>query len=332
MTKATQLPKVGLIGLGNMGRHHARLLAASKHCEFTCVCDLSLEKAQECASTYRVPAVTQNPSEVFRQVDMVFIAASTHTHLPLIQEALDNSCGVFVEKPLCEDLAGAHNLIDAAVKNAFVSVGFIERFNPVVRFLKRSLDSRAFGTITHLHCQRYAPRPPQILDTNILQDTTVHDFDLVAFLLGEKPKLVAAQLNNYLGAAIDDATLMLKHHNTNILIQSHWLAQERFRKLSLITTQARFDLDLVSREALVCLSDAALAPSSWEKQQDLYKGVAYKVPIDEEEPLKHEIEETLLAFTHQQKPPVTMQEAAYPLEVIEEALKLNVNANNEAMR
>ena len=315
--------KVGLVGLGNMGRHHARLLA-----EMGClvaICDKNETLLKQTAETYSVPFASTDYQALLDQVDLVFIVAPTSLHESMIRQAYQKKVAVFVEKPLTADAESAQKLKAEIDANHFVSVGFIERFNPVVLFLKQALASGQFGPLTHLHLQRHAPKPAQITDVNILQDTTVHDIDLAAFILDAQPTLKHAHLANRLQNAVDDVSLCLKSEDVLVNIESHWMAQERIRQVVATTTQARFVLDLLSRQVVVWSSEAIQNPigqESWQLQRELYRGYAYELKVLEQEPLKAEIEANLTAFLNQEKPPMNMHAALYPLEIVAQASEM----------
>ena len=192
-------------------------------------------------------------------------------------------------------------------------------------FLKSALASGQMGTLTHLHLQRHAPKPAQITDVNILQDTTVHDIDLAAFILDKQPELKHAHLANRLQAALDDVSLCMKADDIQVSIESHWMAQERIRQVVATATQARFVLDLVTRKVEVWTHASiqkSIGQAEWQLQRDLYQGYAYTVKVPEQEPLKAEIHATLTAYQDRQKPPMSMQEALYPLEIVAQANQL----------
>lgn len=315
--------KVALVGLGNMGRHHARLLA-EMGC-LTAVCDKDETLLRKTAETYNVPFATTDYAALLDQVELVFIVAPTSLHENMIRQAYHKKVAVFVEKPLTADADSAKKLLAEIDPTHFVSVGFIERFNPVVLFLKSALASGQMGTLTHLHLQRHAPKPAQITDVNILQDTTVHDIDLAAFILDKQPELKHAHLANRLQAALDDVSLCMKADDIQVSIESHWMAQERIRQVVATTTQARFVLDLVTRKVEVWTHASiqkSIGQAEWQLQRDLYQGYAYTVKVPEQEPLKAEIHATLTAYQDRQKPPMSMQEALYPLEIVAQANQL----------
>ena len=197
----------------------------------------------------------------------------------------------------------------------------------MVLSLKEALQSDVFGELTHLHLQRHAPKPAQITDADILQDTAVHDIDLAAFILEDQPLLVSSHLQKRQASVFDDISLVMQQGSVHINIEAHWMAQERIRQLVATTTNARFVLDLVTRRAEVWTSHAISRPLGnelWNQTRELYKGFAYDVTVVEQEPLRAEIVAVLDAYQKGVSPPMTMLEAFYPLDVVSQALDKNI--------
>ena len=322
MTKSTQLPKVGLIGLGNMGRHHARLLAASKHCELFCVCDLNLQKAQECASVYNIPVVTQNPSELFSQVDMVFIAASTHMHLPFIQEALAQSRGVFVEKPLCLSLNEANEIKKIAKQQKkVIFVGHLLQYHNAFNELKKNLNLGKIGKLKIIKSNRL--NFGSIRDSeSVLYDLTSHDISMVLSIIKELPKKVEINaVFKYSKKIADCINVILYFHKDVIaILNSDWISPYKEHRFSVFGSNGSLIFDDLRDwpEKLI------FNPSSINFDKKITQKPLTAIHVTKHEPLKQEIEAFLNCVANKQTPTTDIEEALnvqIVLSMIEEKLK-----------
>ncbi|MBN7822802.1 Gfo/Idh/MocA family oxidoreductase, partial [Bowmanella sp. Y57] len=135
-----QVLKVGLIGLGNMGRNHLRVLSMLKGVDLAFVADANAEVAARAGEAHGIPGVV-DPTPLLAEVDAVVICTPTVTHADYIRLAAGHVKNIFVEKPLAATLDEAREIATfARDKGLNVQVGFIERFNPAVQALKTVLD------------------------------------------------------------------------------------------------------------------------------------------------------------------------------------------------
>lgn len=166
--------KVGLVGAGALGRHHARILAGLPQVELTGVADLNAEQGQSVAEScgtrwyddYRL---------LFGRVDAVSIAVPTVAHLDVASEFLSRGIPVLVEKPLASTLTQARQLRDlAASSNTLLQVGHVERFNPATR-----VAFSACGRPRYIRGERVSPYTFRSTDIGVVHDLMIHDIDLV---------------------------------------------------------------------------------------------------------------------------------------------------------
>src|SRR5688572_31661175 len=124
--------KVAVIGVGHLGKHHARLYAEMPNAELVGIVDILPDRAAEIAEAHRTRAFTDY-RELFGKVDAVSLAVPTTDHARIGVELLQNGIDILVEKPLATTLDEARLLIDASARNnRILQTGHVERFNPVV--------------------------------------------------------------------------------------------------------------------------------------------------------------------------------------------------------
>ncbi len=170
--------KVAVIGVGHLGKHHARLYAEMAEVELVGVVDIVKSRSEEIAGTYKTTAYTDY-RELFGRVDAVSLAIPTTDHSRVGVDLLEHGIDVLVEKPIASTAAEAQQLIDAAGSNKRVlQVGHVERFNPVVALAREAATRPQFFEI-----HRLAAFSPRSLDIDVVLDLMIHDIDIVLSLV-----------------------------------------------------------------------------------------------------------------------------------------------------
>jgi len=170
--------RVAVIGVGHLGRQHARLYGELEGVELAAVVDIRPERAAEIARAYGSRPLTDF-REVFGKVDAVSLAVPTTDHARIGLEILENGIDLLVEKPIASTVNEAQLLIDAAARyGRILQVGHVERFNPVVRAACEAATRPQFFEI-----HRLAAFSPRSLDIDVVLDLMIHDIDIVLSLV-----------------------------------------------------------------------------------------------------------------------------------------------------
>ena len=170
--------RVAVIGVGHLGRQHARIYREIEGAELTHVVDILPDRASEIAAAYGAKAVTDF-RELYGKVEAASLAVPTTDHARLGLELLENGIDLLVEKPIASSAAEAQRLIDAAERHGRVlQVGHVERFNPVVRAASEAATRPQFFEI-----HRLAVFSPRSLDIDVVLDLMIHDIDIVLSLV-----------------------------------------------------------------------------------------------------------------------------------------------------
>ena len=179
---------VAVIGLGNMGRHHVRNYSELPDANLIAEVML-IERANQFAETFNCKAYTNLEGLIENEtIDAINITAPTSTHYKIARYALEKGVHVLIEKPICDNVADAEELIALAEqKGLILMVGHIERFNPAVQKVKEMIESDQLGKVTSLISRRVGAFPPQIHDANVVIDLAVHDIDIFNYLLNAAP-------------------------------------------------------------------------------------------------------------------------------------------------
>ncbi len=171
--------RVGVAGVGAMGKNHARVLSELPLAHLTAIYDLDRARAEELASKYGARAVT-TLEELSAEVDAVAVAVPTVAHRQVAGFLLEQGKHVLVEKPLSESLQEAQELVALAkLRDLVLQVGHIERFNPVMRQLEDRIKLPRF-----IEATRLSPFPHRSMDIGVVLDLMIHDLEIILHLVG----------------------------------------------------------------------------------------------------------------------------------------------------
>jgi UDP-N-acetylglucosamine 3-dehydrogenase len=194
--------RAGLVGLGMMGRHHARVLGSLDGVELVAVSDPMGD-----------PHGAAGGREVLRSVDQLIkvgidyamVAAPTAFHEELALALADAGIHAMIEKPLAVDTPSAKRIADAfASKKLVGAVGHIERFNPALQQMRARLESGDLGEVYQISTRRQGPFPARIADVGVVKDLATHDIDLTAWVARSPFKTVSAQIAHKSGRPHED--------------------------------------------------------------------------------------------------------------------------------
>ena len=179
--------RIAVIGVGSLGKHHARILAAMSDVELVGIVDINEARAREIGGLVNAAPFT-NASDVLGRVDAVTVAVPTESHLSVAMPFLRRGVGVLVEKPLARNAAEAQQMIDAAAASgAIFGVGHTERYNPAVAALRPLLDHPRF-----IEVHRLGTFPDRSLDIDVVFDLMIHDLDVVLSIVPSEVVAVEA--------------------------------------------------------------------------------------------------------------------------------------------
>lgn len=201
--------RIGVIGVGRIGRMHAGYIARqTPRAELSAVSDVSVAAAEEVGAMYGVPAL--GADEVIAASDAVAICTSTDTHVDYIIDAAEAGKAIFCEKPISLDLAQVER-VEAALDRRDVPfmVGFNRRFDPGHRAVREAVASGRIGEVRMARVTSRDPSPPPVdyvrVSGGIWVDMMIHDFDMAAYVVGSPVVQVWAQGANLIDPAIGEA-------------------------------------------------------------------------------------------------------------------------------
>jgi predicted dehydrogenase len=213
--------RVGLVGLGSMGRNHLRVLAARPDVVLAAVADPAAEVlgaavAATGAAGYAEPAAMIGQADL----DAVVVAAPTTAHLPLALAAVERGLALLIEKPLADTVEAAERIATAAAERGVpVAVGHVERFNPAVRELVRLLGEGWLSSVYAISSRRAGPFPARIRDVGVTIDLATHDVDICSAITGDRPLRVHAETAQRIHADHEDLLFGLLHFPSGVVAQ-----------------------------------------------------------------------------------------------------------------
>jgi UDP-N-acetylglucosamine 3-dehydrogenase len=258
--------KFAVIGVGNMGRHHARVYAELNTVKLVAIADVHSKTARAIAGKYRCEYYKDYRRMLdVEKPDAVTIAVPTSLHREVALACIDRHVAVMIEKPIADSLRSAKEIIrKGKAKKVPVCIGHVERFNPVIQKLKQLIDQHRFGRIISIGSKRVGLFPPQMQDTDVIIDLAVHDIDICNYLLGLQPATVNARAGKALNNKMYDyADILLGYNGIDVHIQVNWITPVKVRQLSLTGTKGYAELNYLNQTLKIY-------KSSYQKQIDSY--------------------------------------------------------------
>lgn len=235
--------RVGVVGVGAMGRHHARVYAEMPECDFVGVQDIDAVRAGQAGEKFGVAAFT-DLDELLGQVDAVTVAVPTPAHHAIGLQCLGAGSDVLMEKPLAPTLQQADELIAAAnAAGRILQVGHIERYNPAVVAMTERVTKPGF-----IEVDRLGSLVPRSLETDVVLDLMIHDIDIVHALVGEEVIEVRAVGVPILTEAIDFANARLEFAGGCIAnLTASRVSVNRIRKVRVFQPEAYLSVDYTAQ-------------------------------------------------------------------------------------
>jgi predicted dehydrogenase len=239
--------KVAVIGVGHLGKHHARLYAEMPDTELVGVVDILADRAAEVAQAHHTRAWTDY-RELYGKVDAVSLAVPTTDHARVGVELLQNGIDLLVEKPIAATLDEARLLIDTAQRHGrILQTGHVERFNPVV--------TAAIGVATEpqfFEIHRLAAFTPRSLDIDVVLDLMIHDLDIVLHLVRSPIAEVRAVGIPILSRRADIANVRVEFENGCVAnLTASRVSYEKTRKLRFFQPHDYISVDYATQTGIM---------------------------------------------------------------------------------
>ena len=302
---------VAVIGVGSMGRNHARVYSELPEARLVGVADSDPATASRVGQTFGVPGY-QDYRQMLEKIcpQAVSISVPTALHEEVTLFAMESGAHVLVEKPIAAALDEGERLIQRAMDlSRHLMVGHIVRFNPAIQALKHKLENEELGRIYQIICRRAGPFPARIRDVGVVIDLAPHDLDLMRFLTGLNPLRVFAETQQRIHTDHEDLLLGLLRFPDDVsgLLEINWLTPTKLREVLVLGERGLLRVDDLTQD-LYFYENAQASSLSWSSLQNI-KGVSEgsmtRFALQRYEPLKAELLAFLRAIQENNPVPVS---------------------------
>jgi predicted dehydrogenase len=301
--------RAGVIGVGHLGQHHARLYASLPEAQLIGVTDQSVERAQTVADRHGV-RIFRTADELLPHVDVVSVAVPTSGHYAVAKACLQAGKHVLIEKPIATTPAEAQELVQLAKqRGCCVQVGHSERFNPVMALMRPYIGQPVF-----IECHRLSSFSERGTDVDVVLDLMIHDLDLVLSMNPGPVEEVRAAGVAVLSSSIDIANARIQFRSGCVAnLTSSRVSTNKMRRLRLFQRDNYVSIDFQTRQGMICRRNTKAGERSTVEIEQFQGG--------DEEPLKLQLASFLCAVGTGTKPAVSGEDGAAAVEVAHQVLQ-----------
>ncbi|GHD42552.1 gfo/Idh/MocA family oxidoreductase [Mycetocola manganoxydans] len=310
--------RVGLLGVGQMGRHHARVLRELPGVDLVGIADPGGDPHGVAGKLDVLPDID---ALIGVGIDMAVVAVPTAFHEAAALKLADAGVHTLVEKPIAHSVQAGQRMVDAFTANNLVgAVGHIERFNPALQELRRRIEAGDLGEVYQIATRRQGPFPSRIADVGVAKDLGSHDVDLTAWVAQSPHKTIFAQTMLKSGREYEDMILATGRLENGVIVNHvvNWLSPMKERVTIVTGERGAYVADTNSSD-LTFYANGTI-PTEWE-YMSAFRGVSEgdvtRFAIAKREPLRVEHEAFRDAVLGLRTDVVTMEEGLRTLAVVE---------------
>lgn len=325
MKTRSRIIRIGVAGVGSMGRNHARVLSQISVCDFAGIYDINESRSQEICKSYNCRGF-RDLDELIDEVDAVIVAAPTNLHGSLGEKLLRRGIHVLMEKPLAASLLEAEKLVRLSEENHLILMaGHIERYNPAVSLMINKIKENQEPVVS-FEARRLNPFDgTRCMDADVLYDLLIHDIDIALEIASSDISRICAVGEKVYSNLVDDTHTLLQFLNG--IVATFWTSKCSPRKVREInvTTRTRFyNADTLTRTLTIhSAGDINVDKDGICLMEDI---AIEEIREPHREPLRSEIEDFLRSIENNSSPTTNGRRALDSLIVLDQiAKKLNRN-------
>lgn len=285
--------RVGVIGTGYLGRHHARIYSALDDAELAWVSDIDSRRGEEIARTYGCRAA-ERFEELLPECNAVSIVTPTTTHYDISMECIRAGKDIFIEKPITDEAGRAKEIVEeAGHRNVIVQVGHVERYNAALLAAAPLIKDPLF-----IEAERLSPFLGRATDVDVTVDLMIHDIDIILSIAGSRLTEIRAAGRSIVTDKIDAAKAWLEFENgCKAIVTASRLSPEKKRTMGIFQRDSYISLDFQTQELRRYYKDSG--------------GIAFDtIKKEKDEPLREELKDFVRCVRTREKPVVSAAEAA----------------------
>jgi UDP-N-acetylglucosamine 3-dehydrogenase len=310
--------RLGLVGLGSMGRNHLRVISAHPETTLTAMADTDAAALEDAVARTGARGFA-DPLEMIAGADLdgIVLAPPTTAHTALALAAIDRGLSVLVEKPLAATVEDGLAILNAARhRGVRVQVGHVERYNPAVLEMGRLLRAGWLSTIYAVTSRRAGPFPARIRDVGVTVDLGTHDVDMLSWIAGERPVRVYAETAQRLHAGHEDLTFGLMHFPSGAtgFLDVDWLTPAKRRSLVALGEEGMFELDYLTQKLTFTRSNVE-RPQIIGGYATTFTGDVAEIPVENVEPLQAQLEEFVRVLRTGERPYVDAEDGLWAVAI-----------------
>jgi UDP-N-acetylglucosamine 3-dehydrogenase len=302
--------RAAVVGVGSIGRHHARVYNQLDRVELVAVADVDETPRALAAHRYKIPAYAEYREMFDREhPTLLSVAVPTMYHREVALAAIERGIHVLVEKPFCPTVEEAREVIAAAeAAGVVLTVGHIERFNGAIAELKPRILQGEIGRLFQLHGCRLSPFPSYIRDVGVVMDLATHELDMMQHLVGSPVEHIYAETARNVHEQHEDMLTGIVRFRNGVIgvLDINWLTPTKIRELRVTGERGMFLVDYITQDLF--FYENRIATSQWDAMA-LFRGVEegnmLKIRVSKVEPLEAELRAFVEAVTRGIPPLVT---------------------------
>lgn len=282
--------KCGVIGVGSLGQHHARIYSTLPNVEFMGIYESSDERAKEICAKYNCHRFA-SIAELGTACDAVSVVVPTDKHAEVAIPLLEQKCHLLIEKPITATLEEAERVLAAAKANdCIVQVGHIEHFNPVMSFMEKHIDRPGYIT-----AERLAPYTPRGTEVGVVLDLMIHDIGIVLALAKSPIRKIDSVGISVLSKTEDIANARIEFESGCVAnLSASRMSLKKNREIRIFQDNAYLSLDFMNQKGHLVKKNDLIAYGvklkvGLAKAGDASSIPVQEIPIEKDEPLKLEL-------------------------------------------
>jgi predicted dehydrogenase len=293
--------KVAVIGVGSMGRNHARIYWELPNVDLVGIADENSATAEFIAKRYNTRAYSDYRQLLDEQhPEAVTVSVPTIYHLDVAMEVIRRGIHLLIEKPIARTIDEGQEIITAARQAGVqLMIGHIERFNPAVIALKKHLSQGELGRVFQIDTHRHGPFPARINDVGVVIDLAVHDLDIIRYITQAEIVRLFAETEKRIHSAHEDLfTGLVRLSDSTIgTLSINWLTPTKIRELFVTGERGMFKVDYLTQD-LYFYENSIAKGSEWDTlrvMRGVSEGRMVRDVVEKKEPLRSEQESFLSA-------------------------------------